>query len=603
MLYVGSQAYKPMTIYGQRYDLTEGFTPITRFGSFTVPTTNNYEVPYDAEIEYLESSGSPYIDTGIYITKSTTVEISHQVIALQADVTDDISYFSCWTSNSQCAYCFRTSANAIRTRWGSSSATDLAVSKNDMILFTVDGTKYVNKNVTKNTTKSGNTGSSYPTNQTFRLFAGTANRPVRIYYAKVGNLDLIPVRVGQVGYMYDKVSGQLFGNAGTDNFILGPDVAKNPKPFDSEVEYIQTDGNQYIELPFKPNEATDCIEFTFRRTDNTTQHRFCTTCTDGSAAAAARIFEIYVNGNGRIGYNDNATWREVIASNKGQIALVKHTLKFDYRNGSATLDYGVLDSNRTTGKRKATENLKLFCGQLASPSSNPFIGLIYGCKIWRNDQLIYDLIPVRKNGVGYLFDTLSETLFGNAGTGNFTIGYDKLKDLSQYTIVDYIENNTQVAASPYIDADIASNQVIEMGATIKWNTVASNRRQLHGMDNSPWWGCDGGKYKQAGGTATVTPSTTEFETVSTVSAMDYTSQTLANTASLAIFRLYCRDTRGQTTTTYICSCKIKRFHIKAGGVLVRDFVAVQHPCGRYGFFDLVSNRFFDSANSGVFLGG
>lgn len=36
--------------------------------------------------------------------------------------------------------------------------------------------------------------------------------------------DLIPVRVGNIGYMYDKVSGQLFGNAGTGKFILGPDV-------------------------------------------------------------------------------------------------------------------------------------------------------------------------------------------------------------------------------------------------------------------------------------------------------------------------------------------------------------------------------------------
>jgi hypothetical protein len=35
--------------------------------------------------------------------------------------------------------------------------------------------------------------------------------------------DFIPVRIGQTGYMYDKVSGQLFGNAGTGAFILGPD--------------------------------------------------------------------------------------------------------------------------------------------------------------------------------------------------------------------------------------------------------------------------------------------------------------------------------------------------------------------------------------------
>ena len=34
----------------------------------------------------------------------------------------------------------------------------------------------------------------------------------------------IPVRVGTVGYMYDRVSGQLFGNQGTGDFVLGPDV-------------------------------------------------------------------------------------------------------------------------------------------------------------------------------------------------------------------------------------------------------------------------------------------------------------------------------------------------------------------------------------------
>lgn len=50
----------------------------------------------------------------------------------------------------------------------------------------------------------------------------------RIYYFSIleGNeivMDLIPVRVGTTGYMYDKVSGQLFGNDGTGAFILGPD--------------------------------------------------------------------------------------------------------------------------------------------------------------------------------------------------------------------------------------------------------------------------------------------------------------------------------------------------------------------------------------------
>ena len=36
--------------------------------------------------------------------------------------------------------------------------------------------------------------------------------------------DYIPVRKGTVGYLYDRVTRKLFGNAGTGDFVLGPDV-------------------------------------------------------------------------------------------------------------------------------------------------------------------------------------------------------------------------------------------------------------------------------------------------------------------------------------------------------------------------------------------
>lgn len=57
-------------------------------------------------------------------------------------------------------------------------------------------------------------------------FPGTK---MRLYSASIslgGNLvrDMIPARAGQVGYLYDKVSGQLFANQGTGNFVLGPDL-------------------------------------------------------------------------------------------------------------------------------------------------------------------------------------------------------------------------------------------------------------------------------------------------------------------------------------------------------------------------------------------
>ena len=51
----------------------------------------------------------------------------------------------------------------------------------------------------------------------------------KIYNVKISQgsevvMDLIPVRVGTTGYMYDKISGQLFGNSGSGEFILGQDI-------------------------------------------------------------------------------------------------------------------------------------------------------------------------------------------------------------------------------------------------------------------------------------------------------------------------------------------------------------------------------------------
>ena len=51
--------------------------------------------------------------------------------------------------------------------------------------------------------------------------------------------DLIPVRVGNVGYMYDKVSKELFANAGSGSFTLGGDIVP--------IEYIESTGTQWID--------------------------------------------------------------------------------------------------------------------------------------------------------------------------------------------------------------------------------------------------------------------------------------------------------------------------------------------------------------------
>lgn len=63
-------------------------------------------------------------------------------------------------------------------------------------------------------------------NTTVVLFGLSVVRLYNVELLKNGEKlrDFIPVRVGEVGYMYDQVSGELFGNAGSGSFILGPDI-------------------------------------------------------------------------------------------------------------------------------------------------------------------------------------------------------------------------------------------------------------------------------------------------------------------------------------------------------------------------------------------
>lgn len=51
--------------------------------------------------------------------------------------------------------------------------------------------------------------------------------------------------------------------------------------------------------------------------------------------------------------------------------------------------------------------------------------LYYSAKIYSGSTLVRDFIPVRKNGVGYLWDKVTEQLFGNANdSGAFSYGSD-----------------------------------------------------------------------------------------------------------------------------------------------------------------------------------
>lgn len=395
----------------------------------------------------------------------------------------------------------------------------------------------------------------------------------------------------------DNMTAAYIGSDEVTKVYLGSDLVweKNTLPYDAEVEYLQSDGDQYFTLPVAPSEGTDAIEIEFRRTTATTQQRFC-------HASGEATFQVYANGSNRLAYSRNGTWTVMSNSDRALLGTVRHTVKVDYYNKKCSFDFYTTTIASTS--KQATGNLVLFG---LYTTNTTFKGQIFSVKFWRSGTLIYDLIPVRKNGVGYFYDKINGVLYSNEGTGSWTVGYDKKTSLSDYTQIDYIQNTSTTANAPYIDTGIsndATNANIQMQMTVKWDSVDSSKDQQFGSTYFVAWGCYQGVWNRAyllddTDLTGVTPSTSEYVTVKST---QFTG-TPTYKCPIALFRKYQAGKRSNGDTTYICRCSVSSYKIWVGGTLVRDFIPVIHPANVYGMWDKVEGKFYPSASSGSFTGG
>lgn len=190
------------------------------------------KLPYDAEIEYLESSGTQWIDTGI-IGIQPTDEFSMEVARLST-----LAMVYGWKTVNRWydLNLYHASWNQIEFAWGEGGTYIHSALPNigdfhlyhasvlsNRLHFFVDNIDVGSIEVqTENNTMHGYL---FGRNENGSIGGLSPLKIKNFTYKRSGEyiIDFIPVRVGTIGYMYDKVSGQLFGNAGTGEFILGPD--------------------------------------------------------------------------------------------------------------------------------------------------------------------------------------------------------------------------------------------------------------------------------------------------------------------------------------------------------------------------------------------
>ena len=224
-------------------------------------------LPYDAEVEYLASTGSQYIDIDYVMTDSTKYKISFScnssntgskmlfgIYSLKGDDPNvqfqkDNFAVNCggsWNktnvSLSIYSYPFTLPSPAPNNPQSHAIAVTQQIGQTNIVEYDSGRVLFNGNEILNEFSTMPNNPYNIPT----YLFAAAVRQrnasvlPSYYFIGKIMNLkvqdedyntvrDFIPVRVGSganaVGYMYDRVSGELFGNAGAGAFVIGPDAS------------------------------------------------------------------------------------------------------------------------------------------------------------------------------------------------------------------------------------------------------------------------------------------------------------------------------------------------------------------------------------------
>lgn len=367
------------------------------------------------EVQYIQSTGTQWIDTGFKPNQNIRVKMDCNVIRFNST---DMFLFGARIASGNTA--FGIAADDDNTQWwtffgnGQVNPHGTCIGKH-----TID----FNKNTLS---LDGNTfpfdSTSFQSAYNLLLFASITNGNVdsqrgqmSVYSCQIydnGNLirDFIPCidPTGVVG-LYDLVDGKFYGNAGTGIFFAGPPRVKLPSGY-KQLEYIQSSGIQYIDTEFTPNQDSRIVYDCERLSAAASEHFFGVRT--GNSAVAAFCFYIY-NSGWRYAYNSAtlpgtgpSSGRYVFDANKNVANI----------NGSTAMTgtYAVFTAAASAllfGMRSAPNGLSYGSHKL------------FGSKLYDNATLIRDFIPCSNpSGAIGLYDLVNNKFHANAGTGAFTAG-------------------------------------------------------------------------------------------------------------------------------------------------------------------------------------
>ena len=366
-------------------------------------------------LEYIQSSGTQYIDTKVKPTVNTKFSFGVYMLEQTGDCIignflHDYNDYRIFNYSGSIYWDFKDSRII---------GTAGSFPKNTYFEFEC-GNNYVKKNGQQVLT--GQNISAFTADANIFVFTNGASARCsgRLYFLKIFDgesliRDFVPCinGSGEVG-LYDLVEKQFYGNAGTGAFTAGPVIAiAASEPEITEIEYIQSSGTQYIDTGV-PVKSTSGFEVSFAMT-----------ATSGQIGV--------IGGFTYGGYNHNfaaydGKWITQYGNNEGyqfgSVDTERHTVSQNVQSGTVYFD-GETIKTGLTYYDNTSRTFRLFCYNGGDSYPTFWIGplKLYSCKIYDNGTLVRDYIAAKLyDGTVGLYDKLNGLLYVNAGTGAFEAG-------------------------------------------------------------------------------------------------------------------------------------------------------------------------------------
>ena len=551
--------------------------------------------PYFCEVEYLEATGTQYIDTGYIANQDTRIVTKHYytkspknngfIYGAGVSATSRAFEMYTWTSHWNSPY---NVANLILTPPSEDYFTNGIITidknKNEVTITYADG------ETQRNYTEYG----VFTTPYTLVLFAinRSASAPtykadcLRLYSCKIWDndtlvRDYIPVLdFDMQPCMYDKVSGQFFYNQGTGEFLYGRQI--------HEVEYLESTGEQYIDTGYNICTETDEVELDYQLLD-TTIYKWLFGEHDNNARFG-------------VGSGDGVNKRNLAYG--ATTTKLTETYLFDSKHSfKASKDGAFVDGVKFFDYKNFTSTSSIWLFNL---NLSPYT---YGTKtrIWkyrheRNGILIRDYIPaVDENGKSFMFDKVSHTIFDNKGTGEFSHPLIKLKYIES-TGTQWIDTGVVLTNNHSVEIDYKITEVQQARKGL-FGGLTSKATARYGSLLSPTtnylehgYGA-GNIYYQTG-----LPDT-KRHLFKQENNKVYIDNILIYTFNEATFTLDATAPLGNFNYTNYTPAKARYYSSRwwNGNVLIRDFIPVldnnMKPC----WYDNITGQFFYNKGSGEFL--